>query len=330
MRPLYFSILAASVVLFSPARNDASENGALAVYGDQFQGRPTASGAPYDAGKLTAAHAALPFATVVRVANFETGRMVDVVINDRKGADGRILTLSRAAADAVELPANRTAPGSLMVVQQTPAFNRSAPVPAPAAAYVPAAASGAVPLPMQAAGAPGARKFRPFGGIFAKEAPTAPTAASQVVTVPVQYGFPAVQYDPRFSRPVLTPSVAGGAGPGELTPMNAGSAVAFPAARQAPAVMSPAAVPAAVVARTASPEAPYRVQFGAFRRDANANELAVMLGSAGIPSAVFTSPGSSLNLVVTQGGFRTAEEAQRWIDFEGVRRGWVERPVVIR
>lgn len=48
--------------------------------------------------------------------NFETGRMVDGVINDRKAADGPILTLSRAAVEAIQLPLNRTAPGSLLVI----------------------------------------------------------------------------------------------------------------------------------------------------------------------------------------------------------------------
>lgn len=80
----------------------------------------------------------------------------------------------------------------------------------------------------------------------------------------------------------------------------------------------------------ASPAAPYRVQFGAFRRAGNANELSAMLGSAGIPSSVFVSPDTGLNVVVTDAGYRSADEAQRWIDFEGARRGWRERPVVIR
>jgi hypothetical protein len=42
--------------------------------------------------------------------------MVDGVINDRKAADGPILTLSRAAVEVIQLPLNRTAPGSLLVI----------------------------------------------------------------------------------------------------------------------------------------------------------------------------------------------------------------------
>ena len=85
-----------------------------------------------------------------------------------------------------------------------------------------------------------------------------------------------------------------------------------------------------MVLMPASPSAPYRVQFGAFRRVASADELAGMLEGAEIPVSVFAAPGTDLNVVVTDAGFRTAEDAQRWIEFEGARRGWTERPVVIR
>ncbi len=85
-----------------------------------------------------------------------------------------------------------------------------------------------------------------------------------------------------------------------------------------------------VVLPPASTRAPYRVQFGAFRRVSSAEKLSSLLDGAGIPTSIFTAPGSGLVVVVTDGGFPTAEEAQSWIDFEGARRGWTERPVVIR
>lgn len=78
----------------------------------------------------------------------------------------------------------------------------------------------------------------------------------------------------------------------------------------------------------ASARHPYRVQFGAFRKRSRAEELSGMLDRAGISTSVYTANG--LIVVVTDGGFRSAEEAARWIDFEGTRRGWTERPVVIR
>jgi len=329
-----FSPLVFAVLYSLPVSAEASENGPIAVYADQFQGRATASGVPYDAGKLTAAHASMPFGTMVRVANFETGRMVDVVVNDRKGSDGRILTLSRSAAEAIQLPLNRTAPGSLLVIQNSAvpstAGASSAPsapgrIPAPAA---PASRGQALSHGGQAVapGQPEARKFRPFGGLFAKETvPTAPSTAA-----PVQYGIPTAQYDSHFTRTAPVYPAPAPSGCQVLTNMNAGGPVtSVPAARQAPVNKGQAnsGVPMAPVA---SASTPYRVQFGAFRRAANANELAAMLGGAGVASEVFASPGTGLNLVVTRGGFASADAAQRWIDFEGARRGWKERPVVIR
>lgn len=116
MRHIIHSLVFAVLLVFPAVSADASESGPLAVYADQFQRRPTASGMTYDAGKLTSAHASMPFGTMVRGGNFETGRMVDGVINDRKAAGGPILTLSRAAVEAIQLPLNRTAPGSLLVI----------------------------------------------------------------------------------------------------------------------------------------------------------------------------------------------------------------------
>jgi rare lipoprotein A len=308
------------------ANGSASATGLLSVYADLYQGRPTASGAPYERAALTAAHATLPFGTLVRVANFESGRMVDLRVNDRKREDGRLITISRAAADAIGLDPNRTAPGSLLVIQGT--------APAPPAVS-PARAT-------QAAAEP--RRFRPLAGLFGKDAaPAGATTASSGQTL--QYGIPGERFSPpmvpgwgpRFSQKVAVPAagypdpiplphgVAPKSNGGELLAMNARSVApqqANPAPKVAPAP--------AVALPPASPSAPYRVQFGAFRRISSAEELSTMLDVAGIPTSIFAAPASGLNVVVTDGGFRTAEEAQGWIDFEGGRRGWTERPVVMR
>lgn len=68
-------------------------------YGQDFQGKPTASGAIYDMYKLTAAHRTLPLGTRARIWNVENGRSCIVLINDRGPfIEGRILDLSFAAA----------------------------------------------------------------------------------------------------------------------------------------------------------------------------------------------------------------------------------------
>lgn len=73
-------------------------------YGDSLAGHKTASGEPYDPRRLTAAHRSLPFGTIVRVTAETSGRTVYVRINDRGPfVRGRVLDLSRAAAERLEL-----------------------------------------------------------------------------------------------------------------------------------------------------------------------------------------------------------------------------------
>ena len=69
--------------------------GKASWYGDYFQGRPTASGEPYNMYDFTAAHMTLPLGTYVRVTNLSNGRWVIVKVNDRGPVvPGRIIDVS--------------------------------------------------------------------------------------------------------------------------------------------------------------------------------------------------------------------------------------------
>jgi rare lipoprotein A len=75
------------------------QTGIASYYSDKFQGRPTASGEPYDKNSLTAAHATLPFGTRLHVVNLKNHRSVDVRVNCRPHpSNKRILDLSKRAA----------------------------------------------------------------------------------------------------------------------------------------------------------------------------------------------------------------------------------------
>ena len=77
-------------------------DGLASWYGQQHQGRPTASGEAFDMNKLTAAHRTLPFGTRLRVTNVENGKSVVVRVNDRgPHVSGRVLDLSYRAAQAL-------------------------------------------------------------------------------------------------------------------------------------------------------------------------------------------------------------------------------------
>jgi rare lipoprotein A len=78
------------------------ERGGASWYGIQFHQRKTANGERFDMTEMTAAHKTLPFNTRVCVRSLVNGREVLVRINDRGPyASGRIIDLSRAAADAI-------------------------------------------------------------------------------------------------------------------------------------------------------------------------------------------------------------------------------------
>ena len=80
------------------------DRGRVSYYGDQFHGRRTASGDVYDRRALTAASRTLPFGAIVRIRRTDRPDSITVVrINDRGpfGRNGRILDLSRAAAECI-------------------------------------------------------------------------------------------------------------------------------------------------------------------------------------------------------------------------------------
>lgn len=78
--------------------------GLASWYGDQFNGRPTATGERFDMHALTAAHKTLPLPALVEVTNLANGRRVVLRVNDRGPfVDDRILDLSRGAAEALDM-----------------------------------------------------------------------------------------------------------------------------------------------------------------------------------------------------------------------------------
>ena len=73
--------------------------GKASWYGEYFDGKPTASGEPYDMYELTAAHRTLPLGSWVKVTNLRNRRWVLVRINDRGPVPlERIIDLSYSAA----------------------------------------------------------------------------------------------------------------------------------------------------------------------------------------------------------------------------------------
>jgi rare lipoprotein A len=80
-------------------KRKAVQYGMASYYANKFQGRPTASGEPYDKEKMTCAHNALPMGTWLKVTSLRNKRFVIVKVTDRLNhRNKRLVDLSRAAA----------------------------------------------------------------------------------------------------------------------------------------------------------------------------------------------------------------------------------------
>lgn len=111
--------------------------GTASWYGEDFEGKPTASGEPYNMYDMTAAHPSLPLGTLVKVTNLHNRRAVIVRINDRGPVvPGRIIDLSYSAARILNfqargvqrvrldvVPARKRAPTTLALLRE-PVFQR--------------------------------------------------------------------------------------------------------------------------------------------------------------------------------------------------------------
>ncbi len=106
------------------------QQGKASWYGPRFNGRRTASGERYNMHELTAAHKTLPFGTLVRVRSLVNGREVDVRITDRGPfSRGRVIDLSRAAAEAIGMLGLGVKDVLLLVPESTPAVVEAPPAP---------------------------------------------------------------------------------------------------------------------------------------------------------------------------------------------------------
>ncbi len=98
------------------------QHGVASWYGREQQGHLTSSGERFDRHAFTAASRHLPYNTVVRVTNEANGRSVQVRINDHgPWVHGRILDLSEAAADTLDMKTAGTAKVKVEVISPSSA-----------------------------------------------------------------------------------------------------------------------------------------------------------------------------------------------------------------
>ena len=111
----------------APAPIQSTETGIASWYGHPYHGRAAADGEIYDMEGMVAAHRTLPFNTWVRVTNLKNGKQVEVRIIDRGPfIDGRIIDLSHAAAQAIDMIGTGIAPVRVDVISTPPLVSRAA------------------------------------------------------------------------------------------------------------------------------------------------------------------------------------------------------------
>ena len=120
---LFLVILFVSVAmpfqLLAQSQDVFKQEGIASWYGREFEGRPTASGEIFDSSQLTAAHPSLPFGTRLIITNQHNNKSVTVRVNDRGPfVPARIIDVSRAAAEQLDMIVTGTAPVSVVSIDR--------------------------------------------------------------------------------------------------------------------------------------------------------------------------------------------------------------------
>ena len=127
------------------------ETGLATVFGDEFEGLPTANGETFSQNDLVAAHPSLPLPSLVEVINPQTNARIIVRVNDRGPfEEGAMLQVSKRAAN--ELGLNGAGGGNIKLryLGAAPAIAPKAHAETPAATYRTASAE----IPQDATPAP--------------------------------------------------------------------------------------------------------------------------------------------------------------------------------
>jgi len=110
----------------APIGENFRQDGIASWYGYEFDGRPTASGEIFNSSQLTAAHPTLPFGTYLLVTNRQNNRQVAVKVNDRGPfVPSRIVDVSRAAAEQLDMLITGTAPVTIEKISSNHVFMQS-------------------------------------------------------------------------------------------------------------------------------------------------------------------------------------------------------------
>lgn len=112
--PLIMTVVTPMTARAAPVCDREVQRGVASWYGPGFEGQLTKSEETFDPQGYSAAHASLPFGSLIKVTNLRNSRSVIVRVNDRGGFGGhRVVDLSLAAATDIDMVEDGTAPVSI-------------------------------------------------------------------------------------------------------------------------------------------------------------------------------------------------------------------------
>ncbi len=125
MSNFFSTILSAALFIASSAAlsaqsGSADEFGIASYYADDFSGKKTAFGLTYNPTELTCAHKRHPVNTMLKVTRLDNKKTVNVRVTDRGPyVTGRVIELSRAAAERLDMIQSGTAEVQVEVIGTT-------------------------------------------------------------------------------------------------------------------------------------------------------------------------------------------------------------------
>ena len=305
-RFIILMLIFTAITTFSGAQSPGAvllrQEGIASWYGGEFDGKPTASGEIFDSSEYTAAHPNLPFGTILVITNQQNEKRVTVRVNDRGPfVAARIIDLSRAAAEALDMLTTGTAPVIVERAKNTALGPGGEPVPAivaeapppeqpvtPAPPATPAQPVTPAPPPEQPPAPPPAPEPAPPPPASPPPVETPPEPVQLAPAPPPVYTPAPVTQPAPTPPPVYTPVPAPAAQPAPVyAPPPAYTPPAYSAPAQ-PAMSAQPTMPPAVL-RGAMPPAgstkTYRLQVGAYAVPRNAVDAFDKLKNAGLSPA---------------------------------------------
>ena len=291
---IFFLLAITGLAVFAAAQTTGTESfrqeGIASWYGSEFDGKPTASGEIFNSSFFTAAHPTMPYGTLLTVTNKLNGRQVTVRVNDRGPfVASRIIDLSRAAAEVLDMLATGTAPVTVeRAVNMTvgPVDGTVSPQPAAAASTTAPLIAAEVP---SVASQPSAALQQPASQ---PSSVSQPSSASQPAPIPQAAYTPQpapAPADVQQTPPVVVAAPVPQAAAPQAAPAPAPQPQAYqqtaPAVQPAPTMY--AAPPARIMGGIppAGSSKSYRIQVGAYKVPRNAVDAFDKLKNAGLNPA---------------------------------------------